>query len=204
MSKRWLHEHHTDRYVKQAREAGYASRAAYKLLELNEKDTFLKRGMVVVDLGAAPGGWSQVSAQVVGQSGQVFALDILPMDPIPGVDIIQGDFTEESVLEQLLALINGKLVDLVISDMAPNISGNKHIDQPKSLHLIELALECAYKVLKPGGAFLVKVFQGGGVDTLMKEMKPHFKTVKVRKPQASRARSREFYIFATGFIGYNG
>lgn len=204
MSKRWLHEHHSDHYVKQARGAGYASRAAYKLLELNDKDRFLKSGMTVVDLGAAPGGWSQVANDVVGKGGKVFALDILPMDPITGVTIIQGDFTEDVILEQLLTTIDGQQVDLVISDMAPNISGNKHIDQPRTLHLIELALDCAYKILKPNGVFLAKVFQGAGVDALMKDMQSYFKIVKVRKPKASRARSSEFYIFATGFIGYNG
>lgn len=201
-SKRWLTEHHTDEYVKRAREAGYASRAAYKLIELNEKDRFLKPGMTVIDLGSAPGGWSQVAAQQVGRHGHVIALDRLVMDPIEGVTFIQGDFTEDTVLTTLLDLVASKRIDLVMSDMAPNLSGNKHIDQARSSYLVELAVDCAYKLLNKGGSFLVKVFQGEGVDALLLDMKQHFKQVKVRKPKASRARSSEIYILATDFIGY--
>lgn len=203
-SKRWLNEHHSDEYVKRAREQGYASRAAYKLLELDTKDKFLKPGMTIVDLGAAPGGWSQVAMEKIGRNGRVFGLDLLPMDPIDGVTFIQGDFTEQQVIDNLLAVIGESRVDLVMSDMAPNISGNKSVDQPRSVYLVELALDCAYNLLDKNGTFLAKVFQGEGVDTLCTVMKRHFKTVKIRKPKASRARSSEIYIFATGFIGYNG
>lgn len=202
-SRRWLKEHHSDEYVKRSREEGYASRAAYKLLELNEKDHFIKPGMVVADLGAAPGGWSQVARQLVGKSGKVFALDILPMAPIEGVTFIQGDFTKQQVLDKLLEVVAGQPLDLVISDMAPNISGNKHVDQPRAMHLVELALDCAFNLLKPNGTFLAKVFQGEGVEVLTTLMKQHFKSVKSRKPKASRARSREIYVLATGFMGYN-
>ncbi len=203
-SRRWLKEHHSDEYVKRSREEGYASRAAYKLLELNEKDRFIKPGMVVADLGAAPGGWSQVVRQLVGKSGKIFALDILPMAPIEGVIFIQGDFTKQQVLDKLLEAVAEQPLDLVISDMAPNISGNKHVDQPRAMHLVELALDCAFNLLKPNGTFLVKVFQGEGVEALTALIKQHFKSVKSRKPKASRARSREIYILATGFMGYNG
>ena len=204
MSKRWLQEHHSDHYVKQAREDGYICRAAYKLLEMNEQDRFLRAGMTVVDLGSAPGGWSQVAGQQVGPHGQVFALDILPMKPLKGVHFIQGDFTSDAVCEALLTCVNNHPIDLVLSDMAPNITGHKHVDQPRSLLLVELALDFACKVLKPNGTFLAKVFQGAGTDALVQSARQHFQTVKIRKPQSSRARSREFYIFATGFISYNG
>lgn len=203
-SKRWLNEHHSDEYVKRAREEGYASRAAYKLLELNSKDSFLRPGMTVVDLGAAPGGWSQVAMERIGRNGRVIAVDLLPMEPISGVTIIQGDFTEQQVLDSLLAAVPSGGVDLVMSDMAPNISGNKSVDQPRSVCLVELALDCAYKILNKNGTFLAKIFQGEGVDALLAAMKQHFKVVKIRKPKASRARSSEIYIFATDFIGYNG
>ncbi|PHQ80037.1 MAG: 23S rRNA (uridine(2552)-2'-O)-methyltransferase RlmE [Coxiella sp. (in: Bacteria)] len=202
-SKRWLHEHHNDVYVKRSREEGYASRAAYKLLELNDKDHFLKPGMTVVDLGSTPGGWSQVASKLIGHKGRVFALDLLPMDPIPGVTFLQGDFTESQVLDKLMAMIDGDAVDLVISDMAPNLSGNKGADQPRSVYLVELALDCAYNLLKKNGSFLAKIFQGEGVDVLIADMRKRFKTVRIRKPKASRARSSEIYIFATGFMGYN-
>lgn len=204
MSKRWLKEHHTDLYVKRAREAGYASRAAFKLLELNDKDHFLKPGMTVVDLGAAPGGWSQVAADIVGPKGKVVALDILPMDPIDGVTFIRGDFTEMQVLDSLMTALDDQPVDLVISDMAPNLSGNRSVDQPRSIYLVELALDCAYNTLAENGTFLAKVFQGEGVEQLIAGMRAHFKTVKTRKPNASRARSSEIYLLATHFIGYNG
>ncbi len=202
-SKRWLQEHHSDQYVKRSREEGYASRAAYKLLELNEKDCFLKRSMTVLDLGAAPGGWSQVAREQVGPGGTVIALDILPMDPIHGVTFIQGDFTQQVVLDKLLEAVRGVQVDLVISDMAPNITGNKTVDQPRSVYLVELALDCAYSILKLNGTFVAKLFQGAGVDELLVGMKRHFRSVKSRKPKASRARSSEVYIVASGFMGYN-
>lgn len=147
-SRRWLAEHHSDEYVKRAREEGYASRAAYKLIELNEKDNFLKRGMTVIDLGSSPGGWSQVVAKKIGHEGHIIAVDLLPMEPIEGVTFIQGDFTEQLLLDQLLEMVGDKSIDLVLSDMAPNMSGNKGIDQPKSVYLVELALDCAYKLLK--------------------------------------------------------
>lgn len=204
MSKRWLNEHHSDEYVKRAREEGYASRAAYKLLELDDKDHFIKSGMIVVDLGCAPGGWSQVVREKIGRKGQIIGVDLLPMESIEGVTFIQGDFTEQQVLDSLMEVVNGQPVDLVISDMAPNISGNKSVDQPRSVYLVELALDCSYKLLKKNGTFLAKVFQGEGVDAMMADMKQHFKSVKIRKPKASRSRSSEIYIFATGFIGYNG
>lgn len=202
-SKRWLNEHFNDTYVKQAQKEGYRSRAAYKLLEINTKDKIIKRGMRVVDLGAAPGGWSMAARDLVGPKGQVIALDILKMDPMAGVEIIQGDFTEQTVLDQLLKILNNEPVDLVISDMAPNISGMKSIDQPRAMYLNELALECAQQILKPGGSFLAKLFQGTGVEEFVKALGPHFKQVKWRKPNASRARSREIYVLGTGFVGYN-
>jgi 23S rRNA (uridine2552-2'-O)-methyltransferase len=201
--KRWLREHFSDQYVNKAKQEGYASRAAYKLLELQKKDHLIKPGMVVVDLGAAPGGWSQVVQEIVGQTGLVIALDLLPMESITGVEFIQGDFTEEAVLDELLEKVaqmtSFSAVDLVISDMAPNISGQKSVDQPKSLYLVELALDCALKILKPGGSFVAKVFQGSGVDNLMKALRSCFNCVKIRKPESSRARSREIYIVATEF-----
>ena len=199
MSNDWLREHHLDEYVKRARLEGYASRAAYKLLELNEKDHFLKSGMTVLDLGAAPGGWSQVAAQQVGSRGQVVATDILAMDPIQGVTFIQGDFTEEAFFEQLLQTLGDRSIDLVLSDMAPNMAGNKHIDQPRSLHLVELALDCACRVLGPNGVFVAKIFQGAGMDVLFVEIKKRFKQVRIRKPRASRARSAEIYMVASQF-----
>ena len=203
-SKRWLNEHHSDEYVKRAREQGYASRAAYKLIELNSKDKLFKQGMGVVDLGSAPGGWSQVAMEQIGRNGRVVAVDLLPMDPVEGVTFIQGDFTEQQVLDSLLATVGSDGVDLVMSDMAPNISGNKCVDQPRSVYLVELALDCAYNLLNKNGTFLAKVFQGEGVDALLAAMKQYFRVVKIRKPKASRARSSEIYIFATDFIGYNG
>ncbi len=202
-SRRWLDEHFNDAYVKQAKKEGYRSRAAYKLLEINAKDKLIKPGMRVVDLGASPGGWSMVARDLVGLKGQVIALDILPMDPMAGVEFILGDFTEQTVLDQLLALLNNRVVDLVISDMAPNISGQKSVDQPKAMYLNELALDCAQQILAPNGAFLAKLFQGSGVDEFVLSMRKHFKQVKWRKPDSSRARSREIYVLGTGFLGYN-
>lgn len=206
-SKRWLQQHVADEYVKKAQHAGYPSRAAYKLLELQHKYDLIHPGALVVDLGAAPGGWSLVAKELVGDKGQVFAVDILEIEPIAGIEIIQGDFNEQAVLDKLISTIShyardGK-VDLVISDMAPNITGHKSIDQPRSLQLVELAIDFAQKMLKPGGSFLAKVFQGAGVDNMIKTLRQSFKTVKLRKPKASRARSSEIYLLATNFLGYN-
>ena len=197
-SNRWLQEHFNDSYVKESQRDGYRSRASYKLKELNQKDRFLKPGNTVVDLGAAPGGWSQVAAEIVGDTGKVVASDILPMDPLAGVEFICGDFTEQSVFDALLDQLGTEKADLVISDMAPNMSGIAAVDQPKSMYLVELALDMARNVLKPGGNFVAKVFQGEGFDALMSECKLLFSKVVIRKPDASRARSREVYVVATG------
>ena len=199
-SKGWLKEHFDDAYVKRSQQLGYRSRASFKLLEIDQKDRLLKPGMTVVDLGAAPGGWSQVAVQKLGAKGRVIASDILPIDPIEGVDFLQGDFTEAEVLEALLEMTGSRQVDLVLSDMAPNISGQKAIDQPQIIYLAELALELAGKVLKADGALLVKVFHGEGLDAYQKQLKTRFRTVKVRKPDASRTRSAEVYLLATGFL----
>lgn len=198
-SKNWLKEHFSDQYVKQSQEDGYRSRACYKLIELNKKDQLLRKGMTAIDLGAAPGGWSQVVAEKVGDQGMVIASDILPMDHIAGVDFIQGDFTEEAVLEQILKKVGDRPVDLVISDMAPNMSGVADIDQPKAMYLVELAFDLARQVLSPGGVCVAKVFQGEGFDTLMKDLRKEYKSLVSRKPDASRARSREVYWVAKGF-----
>jgi 23S rRNA (uridine2552-2'-O)-methyltransferase len=198
-SKGWLKEHFDDVYVKRAQQEGYRSRACYKLLELNEKDRLIKPGMTVIDLGSAPGGWSQVAAQLVGDKGRVIASDILPMDGLAGVDFIQGDFTEQSVFDAIMDLTAGEKVDLVISDMAPNMSGVAAVDQPQSMYLVELALDMARTVLKPKGAFLAKVFQGEGFDQYLRDMRTSFNTVQSRKPAASRARSREVYQLGKGF-----
>lgn len=204
-SGRWLQEHFNDQYVKQSQQDGYRSRASYKLIELDEKDKLFRTGMTVVDLGAAPGGWSQVAAERVNASGdskgRVFASDILPMDGMAGVEFIQGDFTEESVFNELMDLMGGAQADLVISDMAPNMSGMNAIDQPRSIYLVELALDLARQVLKPDGVFLAKVFQGEGFDALLAEMRQSFAKVQSRKPDSSRARSREIYQLCRGFKG---
>ncbi len=197
-SKQWMHEHVTNTYVQRAQKEGYRSRAAYKLLEIDERDHLLKRGMVVVDLGATPGGWSQVVAARVGPSGKVIALDLLPLQAIHGVEFIQGDFREDSVLAQLEELLGGKPVGLVISDMAPNISGIDITDQARAIHLAELALDFSVRHLRPGGAFLVKVFQGVGFEDYVKLMRSHFGRVVTRKPDASRGRSNELYILGIG------
>ncbi|MCW3479865.1 RlmE family RNA methyltransferase [Neisseriaceae bacterium JH1-16] len=193
-SKAWLVEHVHDHYVHQAKKDGYRSRAAYKLLEINEKDKLIRPGTVLADLGSAPGSWSQVAAQIAGDKGKVFALDILPMDPLPGVDFIQGDFREQEVLDEFVRLLGGRELDLVISDMAPNISGMSAIDQARSFHLTELALEFAREHLKPGGHFLVKVFQGSEFQDYLKAMRELFGEVVSRKPKASRDRSNEIYL----------
>jgi 23S rRNA (uridine2552-2'-O)-methyltransferase len=197
-SKAWLQEHVSDHYVHQAQKDGYRSRAAYKLLEIDDKDKLLKQGMWVVDLGAAPGSWSQVARRKVGDAGRVFALDILPMDPIHGVEFLQGDFREDAVLSQFTELLNGRLVDLAICDIAPNISGMAVIDQARSFHLCELALEFCRDWLKPGGHFLVKTFQGSGYNEFMQQMRDTFQTVVSRKPAASRDRSTEIYLLGKG------
>ncbi|CBV44029.1 23S rRNA (uridine(2552)-2'-O)-methyltransferase RlmE [Halomonas elongata DSM 2581] len=197
----WMKEHFDDRYVQQSWQDGYRSRASYKLLALDEKDRLLRPGMTVIDLGAAPGGWSQVAAEKVGDEGRVIASDILEMDALAGVDFVQGDFTEDSVLEEILARIGDRPVDLVMSDMAPNMSGMAAIDQPQAMYLVELALDLARQTLSPGGVFLAKVFQGEGFDAYLKELRAGFKRVVTRKPEASRARSREVYLLAEGFRG---
>lgn len=193
-SPAWLHEHVNDPYVKQAQKDGYRARAAYKLLEINEKDKLIKSGTVLADLGSAPGSWSQVAAKLVGTQGKVFALDILPMNPIQGVDFIQGDFREDDVLAQFEELLGNRPLDLVICDMAPNMSGNDTIDQARSFYLCELALDFARNHLKTGGALLVKVFQGAGYQEYMAAMREVFATVQTRKPDASRNRSSEIYL----------
>ncbi len=195
-SQNWLKRHFDDPYVKQAKKAGYRSRAVFKLLEIQEKKRIIKPGQVIVDLGAAPGGWAQAAVPLVGKKGAVIAVDILPIEPIEGVVFIQGDFTEQNVHEQLLVAINGRNVDLVMSDMAPNISGLKAVDQPRAMYLAELALDFARGVLKPGGDLLVKVFQGEGFDEYLKYVRGSFKKVVIRKPKASRPKSREVYLLA--------
>lgn len=200
-SKAWLKEHRDDIYVQQAQRDGYRSRACYKLLELQEKDRLIKPGMTVLDLGSAPGGWSQVAAGLVGHNGRVIASDILPMDSLAGVDFIEGDFTEDAVFEQILATIDGNPVDLVVSDMAPNMSGLAAMDQPRSMYLVELALDMARQVLAPGGSFVTKVFQGEGFDELFRDTRGSFDKLLTRKPKASRARSKEVYLVARGFKG---
>ncbi len=194
----WMREHVSDQFVKRAARDGMRSRASYKLKEIDEGDKLIKPGMCVVDLGAAPGGWSQLVAPVVGDGGMVFALDMLEMAPIPHVRFIQGDFREQAVLGQLEQALKGRTVDLVLSDMAPNISGIASTDQVRALHLVELALEFAVTYLKPGGTLLVKAFQGEGVDDLRRQMRAFFETVVVRKPEASRNRSSEFFLLARG------
>lgn len=198
-SRQWLKEHFDDEYVKRALKEGYRSRAVYKLQEIDQRDKLLRPGMSVVDLGAAPGGWSQFAAQRVGAGGQVLALDILPMAPLAGVEFIEGDFTEETVLNGLLARLGGRPVDLVISDMAPNISGVAISDQARGMYLAELALDFAEKVLRPGGHLLMKVFQGQGYAELHRNLQLLFSKVHTRKPQASRARSREIYLLGKDF-----
>lgn len=194
-SRRWLKEHFSDPYVKQAQQMGYRSRAVFKLLEIQERDKLFKPGMTVIDLGAAPGGWCQVVAPLI-KPGKIIALDLLPMDPIEGVEFIQGDFSDDAVLQQLTDVLSAGKADWVLSDMAPNMSGNEGIDIPRSMYLSELALDFALKVLNPKGGFLIKVFQGEGFDALLADMKRQFKMVATRKPKASRGRSREIYILA--------
>ncbi len=200
-SGRWLQEHVNDPYVKQAQKDGYRSRSSYKLIELNEKDRLIRPGMLVMDLGSAPGGWSQVAAQLVGDRGRVLATDILPMDAIRNVDFVQGDFREESVLNSILEHLGDDRPDLILSDIAPNISGVNSVDQAASIYLLELALDMVRRVLKPGGTFVTKLFQGVGSDAYLKELRSAFEKVSIRKPAASRPRSREVYLVAKGFKG---
>lgn len=195
-SKRWLKEHFTDPYVKQAQKEGYRSRAIYKLLELHERYRLFKPGMTVVDLGAAPGGWCQLVIKLVKPGGRIIALDLLPMESIPGVEFIQGDFSDDTIMEHLSLQLSNAKVDWVISDMAPNMSGNESVDIPKSMYLSELALEFALHSLNTKGGFLIKSFQGEGFDSLLTEIRRNFKSVVIRKPKASRDRSREVYILA--------
>ena len=195
-SKKWLEERARDQYVKKSKQAGFRSRASFKLLEIQEKDRFIRPGMIVVDLGSAPGGWSQAAKILVGDKGSVLATDILPMAPISGVKFIQGDFTDDAVLDDLIEKVQGESVDLVISDMAPNITGIREIDQPGSMHLAELALDFARSILREGAYFLVKVFEGEGIGEFKQVLASEFEKVKVRKPKASRSRSREFYLLA--------
>jgi len=191
-----MQRHVNDQYVQRAQREGYRSRAAYKLQEIQERDRVLKPGQVVVDLGAAPGGWSQVARELVGRTGAVFALDLLEMEPLPGVSFLQGDFREQEVLDRLLALLDGRPVDVVLSDMAPNVSGVAAVDQPRSMYLCELALDFSRQVLKPGGTLVAKVFQGEGFDQLVRELRGSFGRVVTRKPRASRPKSREVYLVA--------
>lgn len=200
-SKAWLQEHVNDQFVQRAKAEGWRSRASFKLMEIDDKDRLLRPGEVVVDLGAAPGGWSQLAAQRVGEGGRVFAIDLLEMQGLAGVDFLQGDFREETVLREFEARLQGRKVGLVLSDMAPNISGVSVSDQARSIHLCELALEFARDHLKPEGAFLVKVFQGSGFNEFMQAMRDTFKTVTTRKPKSSRDRSPELYLLGRGLKG---
>jgi 23S rRNA (uridine2552-2'-O)-methyltransferase len=200
-SSLWLQRHINDPYVKQAQKDGYRSRSAYKLIELNERDRLLKPGMRVMDLGSAPGGWSQVAARIVGAKGRVLATDILPMDPIPNVDFIQGDFTEDIVVEKIFEWLGGEKFDLIISDIAPNISGIDSADQAACMYFLELALDTVRKALKPGANFIAKMFQGEGSDAYLKDLRKSFVKVSIRKPAASRPKSREVYVVAKGFRG---
>lgn len=198
-SSRWMQEHFDDEYVKMAQAQGYRSRAVFKLKEIQDKDRLIKPGMNIIDLGAAPGGWSQFARQIVGKKDKVIALDILAMDPLEGVDFIQGDFREQAVLDRLYAVLDGAPINLVMSDMAPNMSGNKGVDQPRSIYLGELALDTAKAVLARDGIFLVKLFHGAGFEEFYKEVGQSFVRVAIRKPKASRPRSNEVYILAKDF-----
>jgi len=196
-SKQWMHEHVNDPYVQLAQKEGYRSRAAYKLLEIDDKSHIFQNSTVVVDLGATPGGWCQVATKKMGRGGKVIALDLLPFDPLPGVDFIQGDFRDAVVLKRLQDLLDGKQIGLVISDMAPNISGVTSADQARAMYLAELAMAFALEHLQPSGIFLVKVFQGVGFEDFLKQMRNHFIKVVARKPKASRGRSTEVYLLAS-------
>jgi len=196
-SVRWMNEHLKDEFVKKAQKEGYRSRAAYKLLEIIDKNQIIKTGFKVLDLGAAPGGWSQVAIKIVGKTGQVIATDILPVESIANVEFLQGDFTEEIIYNKLLSLTNKQKINVVLSDMAPNMSGQISIDQPKSMYLAELALDMATKVLSHNGHFVVKIFHGDGFDNFIQNSRKNFKKVIIRKPKASRPRSKEVYLIAS-------
>jgi 23S rRNA (uridine2552-2'-O)-methyltransferase len=198
-SASWMSRHLSDPFVKQAQKDGYRSRSAYKLIELNEKDRLIRPGMRIMDLGSAPGGWSQVAGKLVGRKGRVLATDILPMDALPNVDFIQGDFTEYAIVQQLLDWLDSGKFDLIISDIAPNITGITSADQASSIYFLELALDTVCKTLKPGASFAAKLFQGSGSDQYLKELRKHFEKVLIRKPAASRKESREVYLVAKGF-----
>lgn len=200
-SGQWLAEHFTDEFVKRARKEGYRSRAVYKLKELDERDRLFRPGMTVVDLGAAPGAWCQYARERVGRGGRVIGLDLLPIEPLAGVELLQGDFTEEATLNALLAALGGRQPELVLSDMAPNISGIDSADQARAMYLAELALEFVDRVLKPGGALVVKVFQGRGYNEFYRAVQQRFTRVAARKPRASRPRSAELYLVASGYRG---
>jgi 23S rRNA (uridine2552-2'-O)-methyltransferase len=200
-SASWLSRHLSDPFVKQAQKDGYRSRSAYKLIELNEKDKLIRPGMRIMDLGSAPGGWSQVAGRLVGHKGRVLATDILPMDGLTNVDFIQGDFTEDAVVQRVFEWLAGEKFDLIISDIAPNISGIASADQARSIYFLELALDTVCKALKPGATFVAKMFQGSGSDQYLKELRTHFAKVSIRKPEASRKESREVYVVAKGFKG---
>jgi 23S rRNA (uridine2552-2'-O)-methyltransferase len=198
-SASWMSRHLSDPFVKQAQKDGYRSRSAYKLIELNEKDKLIRPGMRIMDLGSAPGGWSQVAGKLVGGKGRVLATDILPMDGLKNVDFIQGDFTDEAIVQKLLDWLGGGKFDLIISDIAPNITGIDSADQASSIYFLELALDTVQKTLKPGATFVAKMFQGAGSDQYLKELRKHFDKVAIRKPAASRKESREVYLVAKGF-----
>jgi 23S rRNA (uridine2552-2'-O)-methyltransferase len=198
-SASWMSRHLSDPFVKQAQKDGYRSRSAYKLVELNEKDKLIRPGMRLLDLGSAPGGWSQVAGKLVGDKGRVLATDILPMDALKNVDFIQGDFTDDAIVQQLLDWLGGGKFDLIISDIAPNVTGISSADQASSIHFLELALDTVRRTLKPGATFAAKMFQGSGSDQYVKELRAHFDKVVIRKPEASRKESREVYLVAKGF-----
>ena len=197
-SSRWLREHFEDEFVQRAQKEGWRSRAVFKLQEIDRSERLLRPGMTVVDLGAAPGGWSQYAGRILGERGRVIAMDVLPMDPLPGVEFLQGDFREQDVLDRLEQILAGARVDLVLSDMAPNLSGVDVVDQPRAMYLAELALDFAATHLKPGGTLLTKVFQGAGFDALLKDARARFAEVRLKKPKASRLRSPEVYLLARG------
>ncbi|EHK72931.1 MULTISPECIES: 23S rRNA (uridine(2552)-2'-O)-methyltransferase RlmE [Pseudomonadaceae] len=200
-SRRWLDEHVNDPYVKRAQKDGLRSRSSYKLIELNEKDKLIRPGMLVMDLGSAPGGWSQVAGGIVGDKGRVVATDILPMGALDNVDFVQGDFTDDAVFQKILGVLDGRQPDLIVSDIAPNISGVAAADQAAAMYLVELTLDMVRQVLKPGGNYVVKVFQGEGSDVFLKDVRTSFEKVSIRKPEASRPRSREVYLVGKGFKG---
>ena len=202
-SQQWMQEHFQDEYVKKAQALGYRSRAVFKLIEIQEKDRIIRPGINIVDLGAAPGGWSEYASKIVGNKSKIIALDLLDIEPIDGVEFIQGDFRDDEVLEKLYKLLAGEPVHLILSDMAPNISGNKEVDQPRSIYLGELALDAAKTILSKDGIFLIKMFQGAGFEDYHNQVKQHFASVVIRKPKASRSRSNEVYILAKGFRDFS-